>query len=192
MAKRIDGEGERTSASVGVTLGRRSDVALGRKVRNHVWRIINAWVFPVTFRSHRMRCWLLRSFGASLGKGVRVGVSSRIEYPWSLIIGDNSSVGEHCYLQGLDVIRIGANVCVSDGVSILTGGHDLSSANFALFTRSVCLEDGVWIAFNAMVLPGVTCGRGAVAGAGAVVHKSVEEFAIVAGNPAMVVGRRTL
>lgn len=50
--------------------------------------------------------------------------------------------------------------------------------------RPVALEDDVWIAANAMVLPGVTVGRGSVVAAGAVVHHDVPGFTVAAGNPA--------
>jgi len=187
-----ENKGSDNLGPVGLTLGRRSEVSFSRKLHNIVWRLVNVWIFPLTLRSHRLRCSLLRLFGASVGKDVRVGATSKIEFPGNLAIGHNSSIGDGCYIQGLDQINIGANVCVSDGVYLLTGSHDLASANFALITRSVTLEDGVWLAVRAMVLPGVTLERGAVAGAGAVVHKSFDEFSIVAGNPAVMIGRRKL
>lgn len=183
---------ENSSDGPMVTLRRSSEVSSKRKIRNLFWRGVNWLVFPLTFRSHASRRALLRVFGASVGAYVRISARCRIEYPDNLQIGDNSSIGDGCHLQGLDQIRIGSNVCISDGVYLLTGSHDLASANFALITRPVALEDGVWLAVRAMVLPGVTLGRGAVVGAGAVVHKSFDSFAIVAGNPAVKIGTRKL
>jgi maltose O-acetyltransferase len=53
---------------------------------------------------------------------------------------------------------------------------------------SILIEDDVWIAFNATILKGVTIGKGAIVGAGSVVTRDVASYAIVAGNPARVIG----
>jgi maltose O-acetyltransferase len=55
----------------------------------------------------------------------------------------------------------------------------------------VRIGDRVWIAYRAIILPGVTIGEGAVVGAGSVVTKDVEPYTIVAGNPARVVNKRS-
>lgn len=175
-----------------VTLGLRSEVMFTRKMKNAAWRITNAVIFPLTLRSHGIRRLLLKAFGARIAVTVRISSRCRIEYPDNLVIGANSSIGHNCYLQGLDRIVIGQNVCISDSASVLTGSHDLSSPGFALYTRPVQLEDGVWLAFGATVLPGVTMGRGAVAGAGAVVSRSVGAWTVLVGNPARQVGKRSI
>lgn len=175
-----------------VTLPQKAQVSRKRKILNFVWRGINLWIFPLTLRSHGLRRALLRAFGAKVGRGVRISVKCRIEYPDNLQIGDNSSMGDGCYIQGLDRIVVGSNVCISDEVAILTGSHDLSSPSFALYTRKVELGDEVWLAYRATVLPGVTLGRGAVVGACAVVQKNFEEMAIVSGNPAMKIRDRQI
>lgn len=56
--------------------------------------------------------------------------------------------------------------------------------------RPVTLEDNVWIGFDAVVLPGVTIGRGAVVGCKTIVRESVPPYAVVAGDPARII--RTL
>ena len=56
----------------------------------------------------------------------------------------------------------------------------------------VVIGDRVWIGYRAIVLPGVTIGEEAVIGAGAVVTKNVEPYAIVAGNPARKIGERSV
>ncbi len=180
------------SPTASVTLGRRSQLPIGRKIRNQLWQGVNRWLFPLTGRLHGLRRGLLRAFGAEVGAGVRLSSRCRIEHPDKLRIGANSSIGAGCYLQGLDRIEIGQNVCLSDEVAVLTGSHDLTSPSFALYTRPVVLGDGVWLAYRAIVLPGVTLGRGAVAGAGAVLRDSFADGAIVSGNPARQGGCRVI
>ena len=52
----------------------------------------------------------------------------------------------------------------------------------------VSIEDGCFIGHNAMVLMGVTIGRGSIVGAGAVCASSVPPGSVVVGNPAKVIG----
>ena len=85
---------------------------------------------------------------------------------------------------------IGDNVSVSPGVWILTDEHDIDDPDFPEVLSPVRIEDYAFIGSKAMILPGVTIGRGAVVGAGAVVTKSVAPFDVVGGVPARVIGRR--
>jgi len=88
-----------------------------------------------------------------------------------------------------DLIEIGENVVINDGVVIFTGSHDVDSATFEATIRPVRIGDFAWIATNAMILPGVSIGKGAVVGAGSVVTRDVAPYQVVAGNPAQVVRR---
>lgn len=81
-------------------------------------------------------------------------------------------------------VSIGKCVCINDGVQILSASHDVSDPKWNHVRAEIIIDDYVWIGTNAMILPGVHLGRGAVVGAGAVVSKSVAAGAIVVGNPA--------
>lgn len=59
-----------------------------------------------------------------------------------------------------------------------------------LASRSVSIEDDVWIGGHSIILPGVTVGRGSIVAAGAVITKDVPPFTIVGGNPARIIKRR--
>lgn len=98
-------------------------------------------------------------------------------------------VGEHSFIGRAELavhapLRIGRCVCINDGAKLLTATHDVSDPGWATVAKPIVIEDHVWIATNAIILPGVTLGRGAVVGAGAVVSKDVPPLGIVAGNPA--------
>ena len=88
-----------------------------------------------------------------------------------------------------DVVEIGSNVCINDGVRILTATHDVNDPDWKHIKKRIVIEDYAWIATDAILLPGVTIGRGAVVGAGAVVSKSVLSGVVVAGNPARETGK---
>ncbi|WP_199317535.1 hypothetical protein [Aphanizomenon flos-aquae] len=75
-------------------------------------------------------------------------------------------------------------------MTILTGNHELHTPDFAGKLLPIKIEDYAWIATKAIILQGVTIGRGAVVGAGAVVREDVPPLGIVIGNPASLVGYR--
>lgn len=105
-------------------------------------------------------------------------------------VGRGTTINRGATLDGRGGLTIGSNVSISEGVKVLTASHDLQSAAFELQLRAVRIADWVWIGADAIVLPGVTVGEGAVVGAGSVVTRDVEAYAIVAGNPAVLRGTR--
>ena len=138
-----------------------------------------------------LRAWLLRLFGARIGHGVVLKPGVRVKYPWRLSVGDNSWIGEDCWVDNLEQISIGSNVCVSQGAYLCTGNHDWSDSSFGLIVKSIRLRDGAWVGAKCVVGPGVEFGECAVAAAGSVVTKSIPEYEIHAGNPATFARRRS-
>jgi acetyltransferase-like isoleucine patch superfamily enzyme len=145
------------------------------------------------------RAWYQHVMGIEMGRGSAVQLGC---YLWSYgprsnrrlktKIGARSVINRDCCIDVRTGLTIGDDVSISPEVAILTTQHDLNEAEFALQGKRVVIEDHVWIGMRAMVLPGVTIGRGAVIAAGAVVTKDVAPLDIVAGIPARPVGRRAL
>jgi maltose O-acetyltransferase len=108
----------------------------------------------------------------------------------SFRMGNNSVINERCRLDNRGGLSIGQNVSISAETCILTADHDPHDSAFTGRNRPVVIEDYVFIGTRALILPGITIGRGAVVGAGAVVTKSVPPLAIVAGSPAREIGQR--
>jgi maltose O-acetyltransferase len=112
-------------------------------------------------------------------------ISGRLE---QLTVGQHSFVGR-AELSVHAPLTLGRCVCINDGAMLLTASHDVTDPGWATVAKPIVIEDHVWIATNAIILPGVTLGRGAVVGAGAVVSKDVPPLGIVAGNPARLLGK---
>lgn len=110
--------------------------------------------------------------------------------PYRIIVGSHSNINKRCVIDGRGTVTIGNNVDIAQDVNIWTEQHDYNSPTYASVEKPVTIEDYVWIATRATVLPGVTIGRGAVVASGAVVTKDVPPFAIVAGVPAKIIGKR--
>lgn len=139
---------------------------------------------------NEIRICRIRIFGAKVGHLVVIGnskINGRKEF---LKIGSGSSLGR-CLIELHEQVNIGCNVAINDGVKILTASHDVHDERWGTIARPVVLGDHAWIAMNAIILPGVTIGNGAVVGAGAVVRCDVPDFAVAVGNPAKILlGRR--
>lgn len=131
----------------------------------------------------------LRWRGCCIGKMTVVSPLVLRGSPSTLEIGDGSIIGR-VEIHLLDRVTIGANAVVNDGVKLLTGSHDVHCIDYKHETKEITIGDYAWVATDAIILLGVTIGRGAVVGAGAVVSRDVSAGSIVAGNPAKVVGRR--
>lgn len=155
------------------------------------WYFISAMFFrhPLTLSSG-IKVWWLRRFGARLGKGVLIKPSVQIKFPWKLQVGDYSWIGEHVWIDNLEQVSIGSNVCISQGALLLTGNHDYSKPTFDLITKPIVLEDGVWIGAKAVVGPGVRAHTHAVLSLGSIASKDLEAYGVYRGNPAELVRAR--
>jgi putative colanic acid biosynthesis acetyltransferase WcaF len=156
----------------------------GRIVRA-LWYFVSLAVFENGWMPlSGLKRWLLRRFGAVIGKGLVIKPHVRIKYPWRLVIGDHCWIGQDAWIDNLADVRLGSHVCVSQLVYICTGSHDYRTRTFDLITRPVVIENGAWVGARAIVLGGVKIGANAVVAAGSVLTKDVPTAAVVAGQPA--------
>jgi putative colanic acid biosynthesis acetyltransferase WcaF len=133
---------------------------------------------------------LLRLFGATIGSGVVIKPNVRIKFPWRLNVGDHCWIGQGVWIDNLDDVEIGDNVCISQLCYLCTGSHDHRRRTFDLIIRPIRVGHGAWLGARCTILQGVMVGSNALVAGGAVVNKSVDPAVIVAGNPASPVGRR--
>lgn len=89
-----------------------------------------------------------------------------------------------------DRIMIGKKVCINDGVKLLSASHNVADPQWRHLKAPIIIDDYAWVCTDAIILPGVHVGRGAVIGAGAVVSKDVKIGEIVAGNPAKPIQKK--
>lgn len=147
--------------------------------------IVNNRLMPIS----AVRAGLLRLFGAKIGKRCRFLHAIRVKSPWNLEVGDNSWFGEDVWIYNQAMIRIGSNVCISQGTLLTAGSHDVDS-NMDLCTAPIIIEDGAWITSKCVVQKGVTIGRSAVVTPLSVVHRSLEAEGVYGGNPCKFIRKR--
>lgn len=142
------------------------------------------------FPSRTLRRLYLRGWLKGFGAGSAVQMSCRF-LSRNVRLGQRNIVNFGCVFDGRGYeIKTGSDVSIGPSATLLTLGHDPGSPVFGDRGGPIIIGDRVWIAYGAIVLPGVTVGEGAVVGAGAVVTRDVAPYAIVAGNPAKVIGQR--
>lgn len=148
------------------------------------------WVGHIPSHTLRRICYQL--VGIKMGKGATIHMWANFFNPRGVVIGEDTIIGDHCFLDGRDSLKIGNHTDIASQVLIYNSEHDLEDENFKAITASVEIGDFVFIGPRAIILPGVRVGDGAVVAAGAVVTKDVEPFTIVGGIPAKEIGQRNL
>lgn len=126
-----------------------------------------------------------------IGSNSSIHRGARFYGPDKIVIGNHCVIGPVCFLDGRGGIIIGNNSVLGGGTWIFTEEHDVNSLTFDVISAPVVIEDYVWTGSRALILPGVTLGKGCVVAAGAVVTKNVEPYTIVGGVPAKKIGERT-
>jgi serine acetyltransferase len=159
-----------------------------RQLRNYLGMV--AFNSVVTFiPSHTIRQGFLRLLGATIGKGSTIMRGTTVFDTEFLTIGNNTTIGFRCFLDSRAGLHIGDNVTIASDTHILGGGHDINHPDFPPVPIPTVIEDYVWIASRAMVLPS-HIHRGAVVAAHALVNKDVAELDVVGGIPAKVIAKR--
>lgn len=142
--------------------------------------------------SHFFRLLIYKSAGIKIGKGSRIHIGAKFFDPSNISIGADSIIGDNVFLDGRDKLKIGNHVDIASEVMIYNSEHDIDSEDFHAVLGLVEIGDFCFIGPRAIILPGVRIGKGAVVAAGAVVTKDVDDFKIVGGVPAQVIGERKL
>ncbi len=156
-----------------------------------LWWLVQASLFAWSPQiAYGWRRFLLRLFGARIGRGVLVRPSMRCIYPWRLEIGDRSWIGEGVQLYTLAPITIGRDVVISQRSFLCGGGHDMSRPTFDTTSAPIIVEDEAWIAVEVFVAPGVRIGRGAVIGARSALFTDALPGWLHLGSPARPVRPR--
>jgi putative colanic acid biosynthesis acetyltransferase WcaF len=165
----------------------------GHSIKRFIWYYKNLFMFKSSISwPYRWKRFILRIFGATVGMGVVIKPCVNIKYPWFLELGDNVWIGEEVRIDNLGKVKIGNDVCISQGAFLLTGNHNYTKSTFDLMINPITIEDGVWVGAKAIVCSGVTMHSHSVLTAGSTLTKDSEPYTIYQGNPAVAVRKREI
>jgi putative colanic acid biosynthesis acetyltransferase WcaF len=156
------------------------------------WSILSPlfYLSPRTFFGWRN--FLLRIFGAKVGKQVHIYPSAQIYLPWKLSIGDESSIGEWALIYNLGVVKIGSQVTISHRAHLCAGTHDYTNSSLPLKRSDILINSQAWVCSDVFIGPDVKIGEGAILAARSVVMSDVLPWQIVAGHPAIFKKKRKI
>lgn len=157
---------------------------------NEFWLLILRIVGYIPIHSLRKFFYLIS--GLKIPFNSTIHLEANFFHPRGITIGQNSIIGYRAFLDGRAALNIGNHVDIASEVLIYTDQHDINSPNFGNSFGPVNIKDYVFIGPRAIILPGVTIGRGAVVAAGAVVTKNIPDFEIWGGVPAQKISDRKL
>ena len=149
--------------------------------------------FPLI--SYKTRGKIMAKHMRSAGSEIEIYCDTHVEHLDKLVCGSRVSINSNSWFNAHGGLTIGDDVLIGPYVIVHTSNHNVPARNKKIrgsghSQKPVKIGNDVWIGANAVILPGVTIGDGAVIGAGSIVTKDVEPHSIVAGNPAMKIKER--
>lgn len=166
---------------------------LSLKIKRAIWNI--TWRIFGYYGPRLLSPWrkyLLKLFGAKIGKAPLICGQVKLLMPWNLEIEDYVSIAEGTDIYNFAKVTIGSNTVISQGVWLCTGTHDYTKTNFPLIWAPISVGCNAWIASEAFISPGIKIGDGAVIAARSVVTKDVPEWMVCAGMPAKPIKQRVI
>lgn len=153
------------------------------------------WQIP-GLAGDRIRAKYLNKKIKKAGKNFVVQCGTRFRSMENLIVGDNVTIGYDNFIQALGGVTLGNNVMTGPSIKIWSVNHNYQKGNVLVQDQGqtkdeVIIDDGVWIAANAFISPGVHLPEGVIVSGGSVVgKKAYKPYSIIAGNPARIIGFR--
>lgn len=162
--------------------------SLKNRAARFLWGLVYVLLFRPSPRPlHAWRRFILRCFGARIGKGSRVFGRARIWAPWLLKVGEAAAIADDADIYNPAGVELKDNAIVSQGAYLCGASHDYESWDFPLVAKPIVLEQHAWVAARAIVHMGVTIGEGCVIGAGSNVTRDMPAWSVCAGAPCRVI-----
>lgn len=161
------------------------------RAKRFIWIII--WILFFKFSPRMLyswRNWLLRCFGAKIGRGCAIKSNVIIWAPWNLVCEDMVAIAAGVEIYNPKKVYLGSHVILSQGSYLCGATHDINSELFDTISMEIIISDYAWVCARATVMPGVNIGTGAVLALGGVATKSIPGWSVYGGVPAKHIGNR--
>jgi putative colanic acid biosynthesis acetyltransferase WcaF len=158
---------------------------LRNRIARGIWGVVYTTLFRASPRSfHGWRRFLLKCFGAKLGKRCRIYAKATIWAPWNLVCDELATIADGAIIYNPSLITLGSHSIVSQQAYLCGATHDFDDPAFPLISAPISLGAYSWVCARATVQMGVSLGEGSVLGLGAIATKNLEPWSIYAGVPA--------
>lgn len=164
---------------------RRINTSRLSRIGRAIWGLVWLCLFRPTPRPmHRWRAFLLRLFGARLGRNCHVYASARIWAPWNLVCGDGIGIADGAEIYNPAEVTIGNFAVISQQAYLCGASHDFDDPSFPMISEPIHIGDYAWICARATVQKGLTVGDGAVLALGSIATRDLEPWVVYGGIPA--------
>jgi len=161
------------------------------KIKEVLWYVVKRFIFLTSIPyPYAFKCFILRLFGAKIGRGVIIKPRVNIHFPWKLDIGNHVWIGEEVFILNFETITLENHTCISQRAFLCGGNHDYRNPSMPYKNRPIKIEEGAWVGASVFVGPHVVVGQYTVISAGSVVTSSLESNSIYKGNPAVFISTR--
>ncbi|SEJ39176.1 putative colanic acid biosynthesis acetyltransferase WcaF [Dyadobacter sp. SG02] len=164
-------------------------------VRNKIIRLLwkTCWLLCCSWTPaplHTWRVFVLRAFGAKIGKTNFIYPDCKIWAPWLLETEDVVTIGPNVEIYNPGGVYLGHHAIISQHAFLCGATHDYNRLEFTYIKKQIYISPYAWICSKAIVLAGVNCGEGSVLGAGAITSKNLDPWMVYTGNPAHSIRKR--
>jgi len=165
--------------------------SFGNRLRRLAWNICRAGLYSLSPKPlHAWRSFLLRLFGARMGRGCHFYPGSKVWAPWNLVCADQVTAADGAEIYNPAPVTLGSHVILSQDAYVCGATHDYNDPAFPLIAYAMTFGAYAWVCARASVAPGVNLGEGAVLGLGSVATHDLDPWAVYAGVPAVKVRDR--
>lgn len=165
--------------------------SFGNRLRRLVWNICRMLLYRLSPKPlHAWRSFLLRLFGARMGRGCHFYPGSKVWAPWNLVCADQVTAADGAEIYNPAPVALGSHVILSQDAYVCGATHDYNDPAFPLLAYAMTFGEYAWVCARASVAPGVNLGEGAVLGLGSVATRDLDPWAVYAGVPAVKVRDR--
>jgi putative colanic acid biosynthesis acetyltransferase WcaF len=167
--------------------------SMGNRLARMAWGVAYSLLFrPSPRPAHAWRSFLLRCFGAKMGRSCHIYPKAVVWAPWNLYCGYQATVADGATVYNPKPIRLGTHAIVSQEAYLCGATHDYEDPAFPLVAAEISIGDNAWVCARATVQPGVKVGEGAVLALGSVATRDLQPWTVYAGVPARKIKSRVL
>ncbi len=135
----------------------------------------------------KLRLYCFKQLGMQAGEDVFIAPSIYIDFPENIVIGKHVSIQHGCYISAYGKLRIGNDVSIANGVSVITSTHPSDIAkiirNQKLLSGEISIGNNVWIGMKSSIFYNACIGDNVIIGAHSLVIKDIEPNSIAFGTP---------